>query len=118
QDVTATIGQITAASSEQTAGIEQVNEAISQMDDVTQQNAALVEEAAAASEGLEDQARNLSITMGNFKTTDTQSESKSAPVMNMYESSASKQRTTSVIAPVTETIIKKLAVLSDDWEEF
>ena len=118
QDVTATIGQITAASSEQTAGIEQVNEAISQMDDVTQQNAALVEEAAAASEALEDQARNLSITMGNFKTTDTQSESKSAPVMKMYESSASKQRTTSVIAPVTETIIKKSAVLSDDWEEF
>ena len=118
QDVTATIGQITAASSEQTAGIEQVNEAISQMDDVTQQNAALVEEAAAASEALEDQARNLSITMGNFKTTDTQSESKSAPVMKMYESSASKQRTTSVIAPVTETIIKKSAVLSDDWDEF
>ena len=117
QDVTATIGQITAASSEQTAGIEQVNEAISQMDDVTQQNAALVEEAAAASEALEDQARNLSITMGNFKTTDTQSESKSAPVMKMYESSASTQRTTSVIAP-TETIIKKSAVLSDDWEEF
>jgi methyl-accepting chemotaxis protein len=118
QDVTATIGQITAASSEQTAGIEQVNEAISQMDDVTQQNAALVEEAAAASEALEDQARNLSITMGNFKTTDTQSESKSAPVMKMYESSASTQRTTSVIAPLTETIIKKSAVLSDDWEEF
>ncbi len=117
QDVTATIGQITAASSEQTAGIEQVNEAISQMDDVTQQNAALVEEAAAASEAL-DQARNLSSTMENVKTTDTQSESKSAPVMKMYESSASKQRTTSVIAPVTETIIKKSAVLSDDWEEF
>ncbi|MSR17421.1 MAG: hypothetical protein EXR89_06475 [Methylococcaceae bacterium] len=80
QDVTATIGQITAASSEQTAGIEQVNEAISQMDDVTQQNATVVEEAVAASEALEDQARNLSITMGNFKTTDTQSKSNAAPV--------------------------------------
>ncbi len=67
QGVTDTITQITSASYEQNAGIQQVNQAITQMDDVTQQNAALVEQAAAAAESLEDQARKLSITMGNFK---------------------------------------------------
>lgn len=67
QGVTTMITHITSASHEQTAGIQQVNHAIREMDDVTQQNAALVEEAAAAAESLEDQARKLSVTMGNFK---------------------------------------------------
>jgi methyl-accepting chemotaxis protein len=62
------MGEITAASVEQSEGIEQVNHAISQMDDVTQQNAALVEQAAAGAESLEDQARKLSVTVSNFKT--------------------------------------------------
>jgi len=48
--VTAIMSEISAASVEQTSGIEQVNQAISQMDDVTQQNAALVEQATAAGE--------------------------------------------------------------------
>ena len=53
------IGEISAASQEQSLGIEQVNEAIMKMDDVTQQNTALVEEAAAAAESLLDQADEL-----------------------------------------------------------
>ena len=53
------IGEIAAASLEQSAGIEQVNEAIMKMDDVTQQNTALVEEAAAAAESLMEQAEEL-----------------------------------------------------------
>ncbi|HPH04929.1 MAG TPA: methyl-accepting chemotaxis protein [Methylotenera sp.] len=57
--VTDIIGEIAAASSEQSAGIEQVNDAIMQMDDVTQQNTALVEEAAAAAESLMEQADAL-----------------------------------------------------------
>ena len=57
--VTDIIGEIAAASSEQSAGIEQVNEAIMKMDDVTQQNTALVEEAAAAAESLLEQADEL-----------------------------------------------------------
>ena len=47
------------ASGEQTAGIEQINAAVIQMDQVTQQNAALVEEAAAAAEAMQDQAARL-----------------------------------------------------------
>ncbi|HQO16100.1 MAG TPA: methyl-accepting chemotaxis protein, partial [Methylotenera sp.] len=57
--VTDIIGEIAAASLEQSAGIEQVNEAIMTMDDVTQQNTALVEEAAAAAESLMEQAEEL-----------------------------------------------------------
>jgi len=65
--VTVMMSEISAASVEQTSGIEQVNQAITQMDDVTQQNAALVEQAAAAAESLEEQAQSLVITVGSFK---------------------------------------------------
>ena len=53
------IGEIAAASSEQSAGIEQVNDAVMKMDDMTQQNTALVEEAAAAAESMMEQANEL-----------------------------------------------------------
>jgi len=65
--VTDIMGEITAASQEQTSGIEQVNKAITQMDHVTQQNAALVEEAAAASEAMQQQAANLAQAISVFK---------------------------------------------------
>lgn len=65
--VTAIMSEISAASVEQTSGIQQVNQAISQMDDVTQQNAALVEQAAAAAESLEEQTGHLSNTIAGFK---------------------------------------------------
>jgi methyl-accepting chemotaxis protein len=61
------MAEITAASQEQSAGIEQVNTAITQMDEVTQQNAALVEEAAAAAESMEEQAGNLAQAVSIFK---------------------------------------------------
>jgi methyl-accepting chemotaxis protein len=60
QRVTDIVGEIAEASREQSTGIEQVNRAITQMDEVTQQNAALVEEAAAAAQSLQDQAGRLS----------------------------------------------------------
>jgi uncharacterized phage infection (PIP) family protein YhgE len=62
------MGEISAASTEQSQGIEQVNRAITQMDETTQQNAALVEEAAAAAESLQDQAASLSQAVAVFKT--------------------------------------------------
>ncbi|WP_186041687.1 methyl-accepting chemotaxis protein [Burkholderia gladioli] len=65
--VTDIMGEIAAASSEQSRGIEQVNLAVTQMDEVTQQNAALVEEAAAASKSLEDQGRQLSDAISLFR---------------------------------------------------
>jgi len=65
--VTDIMGEIAAASSEQSRGIEQVNIAITQMDEVTQQNAALVEEAAAASKSLEDQGHRLTEAVSFFR---------------------------------------------------
>ena len=65
--VTDIMAEISAASLEQSGGIEQVNTAITQMDDVTQQNAALVEEASAAAEALEEQARQLVQVVAGFK---------------------------------------------------
>jgi methyl-accepting chemotaxis protein len=67
QRVTDIMGEITAASQEQTSGIEQINQAIAQMDQVTQQNAALVEEAAAAADSLQSQATQLSQVVSVFK---------------------------------------------------
>jgi methyl-accepting chemotaxis protein len=67
--VTDIIGDITAASSEQTLGIEQINRAISQMDQVTQQNAALVEEAAAAAASLQGQSSALAEVVSVFQLT-------------------------------------------------
>jgi methyl-accepting chemotaxis protein len=64
--VTDIMGEIAAASGEQSRGIEQVNLAISQMDEVTQQNAALVEEAAAASASLETQGQQLTHAIAIF----------------------------------------------------
>ncbi len=55
------------ASQEQSAGIDQVNQAVGQMDEMTQQNAALVEQAAAAAESLQDQAARLAELVGTFK---------------------------------------------------
>jgi len=61
------IGEISAASQEQTEGIDLVNNAVTSMDEVTQQNAALVEEAAAAAESLVDQANQLAEVVSVFK---------------------------------------------------
>lgn len=65
--VTDIMGEIAAASHEQASGIDQVNRAVAQMDEVTQQNAALVEETAAAAGSMQDQARELVRAVGVFR---------------------------------------------------
>ena len=72
KSVTDIMGEITAASQEQSSGIERINEAITQMDQVTVQNTALVEEAAAAAGSLQDQAASLARVVGVFKLKATQ----------------------------------------------
>jgi methyl-accepting chemotaxis protein len=76
--VTDIMAEILAASQEQTSGIEQVNQAITQMDQVTQQNAALVEEAAAAALSLQEQAGTLSGVVSVFRL-DAQQQGNPAP---------------------------------------
>ncbi|MDM8357659.1 methyl-accepting chemotaxis protein [Pandoraea communis] len=65
--VTDIMGEISAASVEQSSGIEQVNRAVTQMDEMTQQNAALVEEASAAAAALETQAARLRESVALFR---------------------------------------------------
>ena len=65
--VTDIMGEITSASSEQSIGIDQVNQAITQMDQVTQQNAALVEEAAATAASMQEQAERLADVASSFR---------------------------------------------------
>ena len=67
QRVTDIMGEISAASAEQSAGVGQIGEAITQMDQVTQQNAALVEEMAAAASSLQNQAQDLVQTVAVFQ---------------------------------------------------
>jgi methyl-accepting chemotaxis protein len=71
QRVSDIIGEITAAASEQSDGIGQVNGAVTQLDQMTQQNAALVEESAAAAESLKEQAVRLAEVVGMFKVAST-----------------------------------------------
>ena len=68
--VTDIMGEITSASSEQSLGIDQINIAIGQMDEVTQQNAALVEQSAAAAASMQEQAARLADVASSFKLGD------------------------------------------------
>ena len=67
QRVNDMIGEITAASTEQSAGVSQVNQAVGNLDQMTQQNAALVEESAAAAQSLREQAEQLAQVVSIFK---------------------------------------------------
>ncbi|WP_050478962.1 methyl-accepting chemotaxis protein [Herbaspirillum rhizosphaerae] len=67
KNVSAIVSEIANASSEQSTGIEEINRAITHMDEGTQQNAALVEQAAAAAQSLQDQATRLATIVGGFK---------------------------------------------------
>ncbi|TNC99789.1 MAG: methyl-accepting chemotaxis protein [Gallionellaceae bacterium] len=119
--VTDIMGEITAASSEQSQGIEQVNQAITQMDDVTQQNAALVEQAAAAAGLLEEQAQSLSEMMGTFKLV---IETSSTMVAALPRTSASERRARvealpSIAKRSSRALPHKTNGSDDgDWKEF
>ena len=67
QRVTDTLGEISSAATEQSQGIGQVNTAVSELDQMTQQNAALVEQSAAAAESLNEQARRLALSVSVFR---------------------------------------------------
>jgi methyl-accepting chemotaxis protein len=118
--VTDIMGEITAASQEQTAGIEQINQAITQMDDVTQQNASLVEEAAAASEALQDQANKLAAVVSIFKVEGSQQAHSTVAPAKTARVSAPKPRAAALPAkaPARVTRAPSAATASADWEEF
>ncbi|MGB2831598.1 MAG: methyl-accepting chemotaxis protein [Methylotenera sp.] len=126
--VTDIIGEIAAASSEQSAGIEQVNEAIMKMDDVTQQNTALVEEAAAAAESLMEQADELMNAVSVFQLEGEGSRSHANHHSdrrikhNPMRSGRSQPLKTSALKPAPAKAVKVASVKNGtddgDWEEF
>jgi len=99
--VTDIMGEISAASEEQSGGIEQVNRAVVQMDEVTQQNAALVEEAAAAAGSLEDQTRQLQAVLSGWKVASSPARSFAAQAEPQVKARAavSKSKTVTKSAP-------------------
>jgi methyl-accepting chemotaxis protein len=115
QRVADIMADIQAASSEQTTGIEQINQAIVQMDQVTQQNAALVEESAAASEAMQEQARKLSELVSVFRVAQGAVAS-SVPVAARLAPTISSK----TIPKLPKPALRKAAVKDSttDWEEF
>ncbi len=122
------MAEITAASMEQSSGIEQVNQAIAQMDQVTQQNAALVEEAAAAAESMKDQAGALSQAVAAF-TLSRAAEASATPMPVVERRGPNRAANVErlpvkTVAPANAAHVntggKKLAVAGgdDEWEEF
>ncbi|NMM14695.1 MAG: HAMP domain-containing protein [Rhodoferax sp.] len=90
--VTDLMGEISAASNEQSQGVSQVGEAVMQMDQVTQQNAALVEEMAAAASSLKSQAQELVGTVAVFKLTPGVSRAQALSTPRIAKPAASKPR--------------------------
>jgi methyl-accepting chemotaxis protein len=103
--VTDIIAEITAASQEQASGIDQVNKAIMQMDETTQQNAALVEEATSASQSMKEQARELMGQVGSFKLTSNGQEYR----QRYRAEPESSMSGVSPASPVNKTMVKKSA---------
>ncbi len=132
QRVTDIMSEITAASEEQSAGIEQVNISVSSMDETTQQNAALVEQAAAAAESLVEQANSLSDTVSHYRLSQGQATATQPKVSTAAPAVVAKpgverrapnspmrrpQASATTKTPANTTAIAKTAT-DDDWEEF
>ncbi|BAN23167.1 methyl-accepting chemotaxis protein [Caballeronia insecticola] len=139
QRVTDIMGEIAAASEEQSSGIEQVSRAVTQMDEVTQQNAALVEEAAAAAQSLEDQAGRLRQAVAVFQVTDGAASMAAAPAPVHASAIASharvvvakaamkpqskpahapQRRTTAGAIPAPAAKTAAMSEANGDWETF
>jgi methyl-accepting chemotaxis protein len=117
--VTDIMGEIAAASREQETGIGQINQAISEMDDATQQNAALVEEAAAAAQSLQEQAGNLGQVVGVFKLAGMHALGAPRAVRSVAPAPRKAKVTPLKLkaAPVKQGASRQSAA-GDDWEEF
>jgi methyl-accepting chemotaxis protein len=115
--VTDIVAEIAAASREQSAGIEQVNRAVMQMDETTQQNAALVEEAAAASQAIVEQAQALSALVAQYNVGDSDERPVAGGVPRAAERRA-KDRAWAKAAAKPVTAARKIVGGDAEWSEF
>ncbi|QJP20154.1 HAMP domain-containing protein [Stenotrophomonas maltophilia] len=122
QRVTDIMAEISAASQEQSAGIEQVNQTVVQMDETTQQNAALVEEATAAARAMEDQAVQLGEAVARFRLASQGVAAAPARLAN-----APQPRQVAAALPVTKaaptrplraSAAQPALAAEGDWQEF
>jgi methyl-accepting chemotaxis protein/methyl-accepting chemotaxis protein-1 (serine sensor receptor) len=121
QRVTDIMGDITQASLEQTAGLDQIHKAIDEMDAITQQNVALVEEATAAAGALHDQADALLQVVGVFHLDGmpAQQPVRPAPAAKPGKATAAPARALSAPAPrATPAARQKAAAAHEEWETF
>lgn len=109
------MADISAASQEQSSGIEQVNQAVVQMDETTQQNAALVEEASAAARSMEEQANLLAEAVSVFRTGAVTAAAAVRPALAAVAASVAPVRRPAVLSPRIEPT---LAANAGGWEEF
>jgi methyl-accepting chemotaxis protein len=112
------MGEITAATQEQSHGIEEINQAIAQMDEMTQKNAALVEEAAAAADSMQQQSKKLSVAVSIFTLPDAHRVRRTAPAaapVPAFQPALARRAPASSSAPASA---RQGAAASDDWEEF
>ncbi|ALA81736.1 HAMP domain-containing protein [Stenotrophomonas maltophilia] len=115
QRVTDIMADISAASQEQSSGIEQVNQAVVQMDETTQQNAALVEEASAAARSMEEQANLLAEAVSVFRTGAATAAAVVRPALAAVAASVVPVRRATVLSP---RIDSTLAANASGWQEF
>jgi methyl-accepting chemotaxis protein len=122
KQVTDIVGEISAASQEQSDGIEQVNQAVTQMDEVTQQNAALVEEAAAAAQAMQEQAAGLLQTVSIFKTGITQPAAAAIAAAPVAARDAHATRSIKAPRPSARPVLAAISAprgeTGDSWEQF
>jgi len=120
--VTDIMAEISAASVEQTAGIEQINQAVAQMDEGTQQNAALVEQAAAASSAMQEQAAALAQAVAVFRIEGAQATAPSAqrPPAVARRAAPVRVAASAPVKPVATLAPArtKATVEAGEWEEF
>ncbi len=113
------VAEIAAASAEQSQGIEQVNLAVSQMDEITQQNAALAEQASAASVSMSDQSTNMTQLLSFFKTQSGSGQVRDPQAAQVNSITQAVTQTTKVVPP-SESPAKTFTTsnASDEWEDF
>ncbi|GAB3394749.1 methyl-accepting chemotaxis protein [Azotobacter armeniacus] len=118
--VTDIVDEISAASHEQSEGIAQVNTAIAQMDEVTQQNAALVQEASAASASLAEQARHLEEAVAVFRLNAEQQRAPQREARREPRATRPVMQARPVAKPVPEKEHGRAAaaMAEEQWEEF
>ena len=106
--------EIAASAQEQAAGLDQINTAINQMDQVTQQNAAMVEESTAASHALSRETEELSSLVGRFQLGDRQAAAAPAP------SRGAPARPVAQLRSVGRggAAVRQAAPVPDDWQAF